>query len=128
MTDEEAKLVLLEQALEQAISTIEFLNGCLLEPTQYNYAYPEQTQQKLTEFKKLIVINPRCIHSMYVSECESCQSRSKKWEQKEAAVNILNSNTTYKVNCVGCGLSINSKAPQGKNDLCSFCLDSDDFK
>lgn len=90
MTKDQAKIVLLEQALEQSIHTIEFLDGCLRHPIEYKYAYPEETQRELTEFKKLVFVKPTCIHSMNVPNCESCQDRNKKWEQKIAALKLLN--------------------------------------
>lgn len=90
MTAEQAKIVLFEQALEQAIHTIEFLDGCLCHPNECKYAYPEHTQTNLSEFKKLVVMKPLCAHSMDVPDCKSCQARNERWQQREEAIKTLN--------------------------------------
>ena len=125
MTKEQAQIVLLEQALEQAIRTIEFIDGCLRYPESYRYDYPEHTQKHIVEFRKLVPTGPiGCFHaSMDTPDCASCKSHRVKYLQKEKAIKVLDSQLTHTIKCIGCGLPI-----QGNQDLCSFCLDSDDFK
>jgi hypothetical protein len=59
MTKEEAKIIVLEDALRQAQSTVEFMHGCLTYPYEnhpdggYYYAYPEHTLKHLEEWKNL---------------------------------------------------------------------------
>jgi hypothetical protein len=84
MTTQEARIIVLEDALRQAQNLVEFLHGCLTRPAKtipavqmngaYKYEYPEST---LEELKKWSTIAPRsnsmCYHSMHVPDCESCQ-------------------------------------------------------
>ncbi len=88
MTKEEAKIILLEQALFQAILTIEFLDSCLLSPNFY-YSHPEQTQDLLKEFKKLVKKKELCIHSEFVPDCKSCNQRIEERNKREEALKIL---------------------------------------
>lgn len=68
----------LEAMLSQAISTIEFLHGCLTDPHVegvsggYEYAYPEQTVRWLQEFRAAVPERQPCIHSKHVEGCEGC--------------------------------------------------------
>lgn len=69
----ELRIMELEDALQQAVSTIQFLDGCLLNPTGYKYAYPEQTERRLKKFKELLPSSPGgCCHSYHDMECENC--------------------------------------------------------
>lgn len=91
MTKDQARIVLLEQALAQAISTIEFLDGCLLSPN-YHYSYPEQTQDRLREFLALVPQSSNfCVHSGFVPNCSSCQKRISNWNKRDEALKVLSS-------------------------------------
>jgi hypothetical protein len=89
MTKDEARIVLLEQALFQAISTIEFLDGCLLYPKRYRYSYPKQTQDRLREFEKLVKPKEFCVHSMTVPDCPGCQQRVLEFIKRDEALKTL---------------------------------------
>lgn len=93
MNRDEARIVLLEQALDQAIHTIEFMHGCLTEEG-YVYAYPEQTEVKLAKFRKLVSIGPMCVHSFDARkrgiECAGCEAREKYFLARAEAERILN--------------------------------------
>lgn len=49
----------LRYELRQAISTVEFLHGCLTDPT-FEYAYPEMTLERFGKWKSLIEGSPEC--------------------------------------------------------------------
>ena len=78
MTKDEARIILLEDALRQAQHTVAFLHGCLTQPDNgemkggYRYAYPEHTQRRLEEWAKLAPPLPSCFHSGQHLNCESC--------------------------------------------------------
>lgn len=90
MNKDEARIVLLEQALRQAISTIEFLDACLLRPERYRYGYPDQTQDQLREFEKLVSVKEEfCVHSGFVPGCKSCNRRVEDWDKRDEALKVL---------------------------------------
>jgi len=89
MTKEEARIVLLEQALSQAICTIRFLDGCLREPGMYKYGYPDQTERHLDEMLELVGEPQLCFHSMDVLDCPSCQDRVKRFRDRDEAEKVL---------------------------------------
>lgn len=86
MTKTEAENVLLRHALEQARGSIEFMHGCLTEPStrarKYepiesggsSYEYPEMTLSGLKDIEALIGPSPDpCFHSgLRHEDCESC--------------------------------------------------------
>lgn len=74
----------LEDALSQAVSTIEFLHGCLTSDG-YKYAYPEQTAKRLKDFRELLPATPGgCCHSYHDSSCENCiWRRTRAWKKIE---------------------------------------------
>lgn len=89
MTVQEARIVVLEDALRQAQNTVEFLHNCLVNPVDptkkglqgYSYGYPEHTVQELKEWKALCPrvqdsVRP-CYHSMNKKDCPSCQMHHK---------------------------------------------------
>jgi hypothetical protein len=102
MTDsEKAELLCLRDALVQAQNTVEFLYGCLTNPSNgemnggFTYAYPEQTLSLLKGWAVLAPKPPTCHHSRAHEGCESCRllpaqlerhATSKTWvERIEAA-------------------------------------------
>lgn len=89
MTKEEAKIILLEQELVQAYHTINFMHGCLINPTGYKYSYPNQTTKELNEIKKLVNIPRGCPHSLTSPTCESCQERNKRHQERTDALKLL---------------------------------------
>ena len=95
MTEEQARIVLLEQAVEQAQSTIEFLHGCLTHPSSehasggYRYAYPEQTERQLRRLEALAPRGPMCVHSFERPGCEACESRVRRAMRRGEALEVL---------------------------------------
>lgn len=92
MTDQEARIVILENALREAQNTVEFLhccltnpsngkmNGCLNHPSNgkmnggYSYEYPGYTLTCMEYWAKIAPRVPEvCFHSMNVPDCKSCQ-------------------------------------------------------
>ncbi len=71
MTREEAHLILLEAALDQAVNLIEFLHGCLTSDG-YAYRYPEQTLAKVASMRRLAPARPGCVHGRRDPGCEAC--------------------------------------------------------
>lgn len=70
---------LLEVMLDQAVSTIDFLHGCLTQPHVegvpggYSYGYPEQTEKRLSEFSDALPPRGFCFHSRIDLTCEGCR-------------------------------------------------------
>jgi hypothetical protein len=75
----EDRVFLLEDALIQAQHTVQFLHGCLVNPSKggldggFSYEYPEHTAQRLEDWAKLVPLPPMCPHSRYEEGCKSCQ-------------------------------------------------------
>jgi hypothetical protein len=72
VTREEARIVLLEAVLDQAVHLIEFLHGCLTSDDIYEYAYPEQTLAKVASARELVPERPVCVHGRRDPGCASC--------------------------------------------------------
>lgn len=72
MTREEARIVVLTYSLDQALNSIEFMQGCLTDPDRYQYAYPEMTEQKIKELREICPRTISCVHSRREPSCESC--------------------------------------------------------
>ena len=89
MTKEKAKIILLEQSLDDAIHTIEFLEKCILLPDNYVYTFPEQTQMKLKEYRTLVNYKEICFHSIDNVNCKGCQNRKKEFIKRQEALKIL---------------------------------------
>lgn len=89
LTSEE-RIFLLEDALMQAQWTVHFLHNCLVNPANgkmnggYEYAYPDQTLQRLADWAKLVPPPPLCHHSRTEPGCEACERgnehRRRLWE------------------------------------------------
>ena len=98
MTKQEARIIMLEDALRQAQDTVEFLHECLTHPTGgYSYKYPEHTLQYLEEWKKLALrvsdrLGKKCYHSMNKLDCECCQVNHTERLQFMQARRILDPN------------------------------------
>jgi hypothetical protein len=76
MTEDEARIFLLEDELDHARQTILFMHGCLTDDT-YQYRYPEHTERRLQKIATLIGPNqPGCLHSFYQDGCEECEQRT----------------------------------------------------
>lgn len=93
MTKEEARIIILEDALRQAQNTVEFLHGCLT-CENYSYDYPESTIRRLEKWKKLApricdVLNKKCYHSRSEEDCKSCQLHHKQQRQLMEAKMVL---------------------------------------
>ena len=95
MTKEEARIIILEDALRQAQWTVEFLHGCLVYPDNgemkggYEYAYPEQTLDRLQEWRKLVPLPKLCNHSYNEIGCESCKNREEERTRLYEAKKVL---------------------------------------
>lgn len=92
MTKDKARIVLLEDALEQARNTIQFMHGCLTHPPQYYYAYPEHTEQMVEQINALVPERKYCMHSALRNneDCESCAQRIERHTLRHEAEQILN--------------------------------------
>jgi hypothetical protein len=101
MTEQEARIVVLEDALRQAQYTVEFLHNCLMCPTDntkkgfqgYSYGYPESTLKHLEEWAAICPTARHeielCFHSKYYEDCKCCQIRSEQREQLFEARKVL---------------------------------------
>ena len=88
MTHEDARLIILEDALIHSYRIIGFLHNCLTEEN-FSYEYPENTLKYIEYLESLIVIPNLCHHSYYApdrgEECKPCEEREKhRSELKEA--------------------------------------------
>lgn len=69
-----SELDTLRYELKQAISTTEFLHGCLTEPHVegvsggYTYAYPEMTLARIARWRELTKDAPRCTAGLIQSK------------------------------------------------------------
>jgi hypothetical protein len=89
MTKEEAEIVLLKHALQEAQHCVGFLHGCLTD-SNYKYAYPEHTIKNLKEWSKLSPISELvCYHSMMADDCPSCISNKKRHLEHLEALKVL---------------------------------------
>lgn len=91
MTKEEAKIIVLENALLQAYNSIEFLHKCLIHKERYSYDYPEKTHNQLIEIEKLIEISHGCFHSKFHEDCLDCNNSLEKFKKLEEAKRCLES-------------------------------------
>lgn len=89
MTSEEARIVLLEDALNQAAHTISFLHGCLTDDL-YQYAYPDQTLRGLSDIRELVPEHSMCVHSNTSPGCSSCKDRVDRFRLLDQARRVLN--------------------------------------
>jgi hypothetical protein len=90
MTREEARIVLLERELDEAVHTIEFLHGCLT-GEGFTYAYPEHTAQTIERMRAFVPGRPMCIHSVTTADCDSCVDRNRHfalWAEAEQALGL----------------------------------------
>lgn len=87
MTPEQARIVLLEDALIQSHHTIEFLHECLTSDG-FSYDYPEQTVSRMAAIKALVDIPKGCHHSKHSFDCDECRAR------------MLRRNLSYLAGCV----------------------------
>lgn len=82
LTAQEAEVTLrimeLENGIEQAQFTIQFLVDCL--NGDATHAYPEQTQRRLEKLKALHAPLPLCHHSKWMPDCVACQTRHQRLE------------------------------------------------
>lgn len=70
---EAARIVLLEDALNQAVHTIEFMHGCLTDD-RFEYAYPQMTAERVAAIRALVPERPGCVHGRHVEGCEACEA------------------------------------------------------
>lgn len=89
MTKDEARIVLLEQALVQAQHTVEFLHSCLTLPEHYKYSYPDQTTREMGEWKKLVPPPEMCVHSGHQDGCKGCDNHRVIVRQRVKAKEVL---------------------------------------
>lgn len=75
---------LLDDALHQAIHTIEFLHGCLTDE-QFSYEYPQMTKQELIELRELVSPRQTCFHSkLQTGSCEACKQHVERLDRRAA--------------------------------------------
>jgi len=92
MTKQEAEIILLKNALEQAQSVVRFMHGCLTSPQLYSYNYSEHTQEYLKEWEQLVPRGKYCVHSRYEPTCENCENSEKERLQLMKAKAVLYGN------------------------------------
>lgn len=90
MTKDEATIIVLEAALVQSHHTISFLHGCLTSP-EYEYNYPEQTINRLSEIEKLVKIPDGCYHSVQKPDCPECAKSLARRRLYHEATTVLKS-------------------------------------
>lgn len=93
MTEAEARIILLENALHGAVSTINFLHGCLTDPI-FKYTYLDHTENTLSEIEGLVGRREYCIHSFFFEGCSSCKDRIDNWTKTAKAHEVLNGSTS----------------------------------
>ena len=87
--------------LEQALNKIEFLHGCLTDPT-YKYAYPEMTLEHIERLQKIVGPRYYCVHSNIQPDCPGCQEGIKKralWHQMSQQIQQQPATTTKRSEC-----------------------------
>lgn len=97
MTPEEARILILEDALIQSYHTIDFLHNCLVNPSDptktgfrgYSYEYPEQTISRLENIEKIVKIPIGCYHSRFEASCQSCVNALESRRQLNEAKKVL---------------------------------------
>jgi hypothetical protein len=89
MTIDEARIVVLEDALRQAQNTVEFLHGCLVAPGSYTYAHPGQTLALLEDWASLVPRGEVCFHSGMEPDCPGCVERVNRQHQLGRALTAL---------------------------------------
>ena len=92
MTKLEARIILLEEAVLQAQSTVRFLHDCLTDPEHNKYMYPEQTEKHLNNWMHLVEPHHLCPHSVRKMDCGCCDTREKLHAQREQAKKVLKEN------------------------------------
>lgn len=66
------------------------MHECLTNPDLASYAYPEQTTEKLSAWKKLVGPLEYCHHSSFVPDCQACQLWKFRKYSLKAAQETLN--------------------------------------
>ena len=93
MTKEQAEIVLLKRALDQACHSVEFLDRCLVNGIDkggvYNYIYPEQIPKLMGEWRKLAPESKLCFHSNFDEGCGSCQDRNREMLEYRQARKVM---------------------------------------
>lgn len=92
MTEDQARVILLENALHGAASTIGFLHGCLTNPV-FKYTYPDHTETTLSEIEDLVGQREYCVHSFFSEGCSSCEDRVDNWNKTAKAREVLDGST-----------------------------------
>lgn len=111
---EELRMFLLEEQLERAYNSIQFLHDCLTQPN-FEYAYPDMTLSELDKIKDLIpnlIDRDWCVHSVIRKDCRSCIEHMARWRKKE---NLIRNATPT------CGISDPSDGHVTSNDPNDYC-------
>ncbi len=77
MKKDQARIIILEDALIEAQHLVEFLHGCLTNP-HYKYSYPDQTIRRLEKWNKLVPLPDLCVHSITKKGCKACVDRNER--------------------------------------------------
>ncbi len=89
MTPDQARIVILEDALIRSYHQLSFLHNCLTDE-KFVYDYPEQLFRQLRAISDIIEIPPSCVHSSFERSCESCQESRVAYERLMRAKKELN--------------------------------------
>lgn len=76
------RIMELEDAIEMAQHTIEFMHGCLTSPDRYKYAYPEHTLLNLEKLRNLYIPKEGCIHGVFHKDCDACNEKVNRIKKK----------------------------------------------
>lgn len=88
MTEDQARIVLLTDELEEAQNLAWFLHGCLTDPG-YKYGYPEQTLRLLERWRRLAPRSRACVHSFHNEDCAACAARFERRSRQLQAAHTL---------------------------------------
>ncbi|GJQ44091.1 MAG: hypothetical protein JETCAE03_35890 [Ignavibacteriaceae bacterium] len=72
----EDQIFILQQELQQAVWTVQFLHNCLTEPEHSKYSYPEQTVERVKKWIEILPPSYLCHHSVRHHNCLSCKINS----------------------------------------------------
>ena len=88
MTPDQARIVLLEQDLTQALHTIVFLRDCL--KGNAKHMYPEHTELLIEHLRRVVPKRDPCGHSAFNQGCSGCITRHDDFVQAIEAAKVLN--------------------------------------
>jgi len=63
----------LQQELQHAMWSLEFLHKCLIDPEHNSYEYPKLNLNRIEKIKSILPIPSLCGHSVRKMDCDSCR-------------------------------------------------------